>query len=190
MVSVTSPVPAVLLDRDGTINVEKKHVYRIEDWEWIDGAQDAIKQLNQAGFKVIVISNQSGIARGMYRAEDVDRLHAFAAAELTRNGAVIDAFLYCPHHPEFGDKRPCGCRKPEPGLLLQAATTYGIDLSRSWMIGDKMSDVQAGKKAGTSTILVRTGHGMEQLDQRDTEQLVADDLAGAVRQIIALGAQP
>lgn len=176
--------PAVFLDRDGTINVEKEYLHRIEDWEWIAGAPEAIRQFNQAGFKVVVVSNQAGIARGMYSPADVNNLHAFVSRDLQKSGATIDAFYYCPHHPEYGEERSCSCRKPAPGLLLRAAADMSIDLSRSWMIGDKLIDVEAGHAANVATILVLTGHGAREIARLNHGQIVADNLLLACRHIL------
>lgn len=175
----------MFLDRDGTINVEKNYLYRIEDWEWIDGAPEAIRQFNQSGFKVVVVSNQAGIARGMYGRADVDNLHAFVSAGLRKIGATIDAFYYCPHHPECGEARTCSCRKPSPGMFLRAAEELNIDLSRSWMIGDRLVDVQAAKAANVASILVRTGYGATDVRLSAHDQLVADDIASAGQVILS-----
>lgn len=182
--NVSKLTPAVFLDRDGTINVEKNYVHRIEDWEWIEGAQESILRLNQAGFKVVVVSNQAGIARKIYSPADVGRLHAFVSAELQKIGATIDAFYYCPHHPEYGDERACYCRKPSPGMLLRAADDLMIDLSRSWMIGDKLIDVEAGRATNVATILVRTGHGRNEEVLSAPSQIVLDNLLSASQEIL------
>ena len=176
--------PAVFLDRDGTINVEKEYVHRIKDWEWIEGAPEAIREFNEAGFKVVVVSNQAGIARGMYRPADVENLHAFVCGELQKVGATIDAFYYCPHHPEYGEERSCRCRKPAPGMLLRAAADMSIDLSRSWMIGDKLIDVEAGHAANLATILVLTGHGAREITRLASGQIVAENLLLACSHIL------
>ena len=152
---------AVFLDRDGTINVEKSYLYRLEDWEWIPGAIDAIRNLNHAGYLVIVVTNQAGIARGMYGEEDVRRLHEQTDAVLAPLGARIDAYYYCPHHPDFGARIACSCRKPSPGMILQASRDWDIDLSHSYIVGDKLADVEAGLAAGVTPILVATGYGAE-----------------------------
>lgn len=149
--------PAVFLDRDGTINVEKNYLYRFEDWEWIPGAKEAIRIFNQAGYRVVVVSNQAGIARGIFKPSDVERLHLSVQHELASLGITIDAFYYCPHHPDFSGN--CICRKPAPGMLVQASLDLNLDLTRSWMIGDKLVDVQAGHAAGVLSVLVRTGYG-------------------------------
>lgn len=151
--------PAVFLDRDGTLNVEKHYLYRPEDWEWIPGAIDAIGRLNDAGYLVIVVTNQAGIARGLYRDADVHRLHELVDADVRRVGARIDAFYHCPHHPEYGAHVACLCRKPEPGMLLQAAADHALDLGRSFIIGDRESDMEAGLRCGATPLLVATGYG-------------------------------
>ncbi|WP_010681358.1 D-glycero-beta-D-manno-heptose 1,7-bisphosphate 7-phosphatase [Acetivibrio cellulolyticus] len=153
---------AVFLDRDGTINVEKNYVYKIEDFEFIDGTKEAIKRLNDNDYKVIVITNQAGIARGYYKEEDVFKLHNFMNKELSKIGAQVDAFYYCPHHPTAGDEKyriECNCRKPKSGLIVKAVKDFELDLSKCWLIGDKESDIIAGQRVGIKTILVRTGYG-------------------------------
>ena len=154
--------PAVFLDRDGTINVEKDYLHRAEDFTFIAGVPDAIRRLREAGFLVVVVTNQSGVARGYYPREAVCRLHEHLQQELRRHGAAIDGFYVCPHHPTegVGDYRiDCDCRKGAPGMLLQAARDHAIDLDRSFMVGDKLADIEAGQAAGCSSLLVRTGYG-------------------------------
>jgi D-glycero-D-manno-heptose 1,7-bisphosphate phosphatase len=133
---------AVFIDRDGTINVEKDYLYLIDDFEFIPGASEAIRLLNEAGFLVIIVTNQSGVARGYYTEEDVHQLHRHIDAELALSGARVDAWYYCPHHPSGRGSYslPCRCRKPLPGMLLEAAKLFDIDLEASIMIGDKMED--------------------------------------------------
>lgn len=153
---------AVFLDRDGTLNIDKGYVHRIEDWEWISGAIDAIAVLKKAGFLVIVVTNQAGIARGYYDEADMDNLHTIINMELQKHGATIDGFYHCPHHPEFGEVRVCECRKPMPGMIIQAQQDFNIDLTCSWLVGDKVSDTQAGLAAGVRSILVQTGYGKDE----------------------------
>jgi D-glycero-D-manno-heptose 1,7-bisphosphate phosphatase len=156
--------PAVFLDRDGTINEEKNYLHRIEDFQFISGAPEAIKALNQAGYLVLVITNQSGVARGYFSLEDVEALHQHLAQCLAAVDAHVDGFYVCPHHPTAGEgelRRVCSCRKGEPGLLLQAAREHGIDLSKSFMIGDKEADIEAGENAGCTSLLVLTGYGKQ-----------------------------
>lgn len=154
---------AVFLDRDGTLNEEHGYVHRVEQWSWIPGAIDAIRLLNDNGYVVVVVSNQAGIARGYYGHDDVVRLHAQVDRWLQAEGARIDAWYWCPHHPEFG--APCACRKPAPGLLLQAAREHGLDLGRSFLVGDKLSDLDAAVAAGVRPILVATGYGHTMREQ-------------------------
>ena len=153
---------AVFLDRDGTINVEKEYLHKIEDWEWIPGAINAIAALKKAGFLVIVITNQAGIARGYYDEAAMTNLHMRINMELGKHGAAIDGFYHCPHHPEFGETRECECRKPMPGMIYKAKHDFDIDLAASWFVGDKASDIQAGLAAGVKSILVLTGYGKEE----------------------------
>jgi len=157
-----APLRAVFVDRDGTLNVEKDYLFRIEDFEFIPGVPEAIRRLRQAGFLVIVVTNQSGVARGYFSLAEVDALHQHIQDELKKAGTCVDGFYVCPHHPSEGAgefRRQCDCRKGEPGMLLQAATENDIDLSSSFMIGDKVADVEAGKRAGCTSFLVLTGYG-------------------------------
>ena len=156
---------AVFLDRDGTINIEKGYLYRIEDFSFVPGAPQAIKLLKDAGFLVIVVTNQSGIARGYYTVRDVSLLHDHINEQLACLGTAIDAFFFCPHHPQGTIEKyaeVCDCRKPLPGLLFTAAEKFSIDLGRSYIIGDKAADVKAGLQAGCRALLVRTGYGAEE----------------------------
>jgi D-glycero-D-manno-heptose 1,7-bisphosphate phosphatase len=153
---------AVFLDRDGTINVEKDYLHNIEDFEFIPGAPEAIKKMKDAGFLIIVVSNQSGVARGYFNEEDVNNLHQYLQAELIHFGTSIDAFYFCPHHPDKGlgaYKIDCPCRKGKPGMLLQAALEHDLDLQHSFMVGDKLADIVAGERAGCKSVLVLTGYG-------------------------------
>lgn len=174
---------AVFLDRDGTINIEKEYLYQAAEFEFIPGATEAIRLLNQAGMLVVVVTNQSGVARGYYTEEDVENLHRHIDRELESCGAHVDAWLYCPHHPtgrgSYG--LPCNCRKPLPGMLQDAARRYGIDLEKSAIIGDKRADIEAGLAAGCRTILVRTGYGAEEEQYVGPQTTVCDDLLSAVK---------
>ena len=177
---------AVFLDRDGTINVEKEYLYQAEEFEFIPGAPEAIRLLNQAGLMVVVVTNQSGVARGFYTEDDVEALHRHISSELARFGAHVDAWLYCPHHPAGRGSYalPCDCRKPLPGMLKDAARRYDIDLQNSTMIGDKLADIEAGQAAGCRTILVRTGYGTEEEQYVTPQTTVSDDLLSAVEQLL------
>ncbi len=182
---------AVFLDRDGTINVEKNYVHRVEDFEFIDGAIEGIALLNQHGFKVVVVSNQSGIARGFYTPNDVHVLHDHIQRELRKHDALIDAFYYCPHHPEAAIdmyRLNCDCRKPNPGMVLRAEKKLDLDLKSSYIVGDLVADIELGLRLGIYAVLVKTGHGEDALKTlQDTNQppdAVADNLLGAVRHIV------
>ena len=138
--------PAAFLDRDGVLNVDSGYVFRPDQIEWIAGGAEAVRMLNEAGYAVIVITNQSGVARGLYDEAAVKRLHEYMRDELMHAGAQIDAFYYCPHHPEGTVKQyavRCRCRKPGAGMLEQAAREWPIDRTRSFLIGDKDIDMQA-----------------------------------------------
>lgn len=172
---------AVFLDRDGTINLEKEYLYRIEEFEFVPGAPEAIRMLNQAGFFVVVVTNQSGVGRGYYGEEDLEKLHRHIARELELHGAHVDAWMYCPHHPDGRGSyaRTCTCRKPLPGMLCEAARRFDLLLDQSVMIGDKNVDVQAGRAAGCRSILVRSGYGAAEEPFISGEFEVYDDLLSA-----------
>ena len=138
--------PAAFLDRDGVLNVDHGYSYRPEQLEWVPGAIDAVHMLNQADYYVLVVTNQSGIARDYYKESDVNQFHAHMQESLKTVGAHIDAFYYCPHHPQGTLKAlaiKCACRKPGTGMLEQAAREWPIDLEGSFLIGDKGSDLAA-----------------------------------------------
>ncbi|MDD2853260.1 MAG: D-glycero-beta-D-manno-heptose 1,7-bisphosphate 7-phosphatase [Desulfuromonadaceae bacterium] len=177
---------AVFLDRDGTINVEKDYLYLVSDFEFIPGAPEAIRLLNDADLLVVVVTNQSGVARGYYTEEDVEQLHRHITSELAIYGAHIDAWLYCPHHPSGRGSYslPCNCRKPLPGMLHEAARRYDIDLEHSTMIGDKRADIEAGQSAGCNTILVRTGYGEEEVLHVGPETVICGNLLSAVKSLL------
>jgi D-glycero-D-manno-heptose 1,7-bisphosphate phosphatase len=178
---------AVFLDRDGTINIEREFLHRPEEFQFIPGAAQAIRLLKQAGFRVIVVTNQSGIARGYYDEAAVDCLHRYMDEELARFGASIDAYYFCPHHPEYSiddNGKACECRKPQAGMLLKAAADFSLDLSASFIIGDKLADVQAGLNAGCRPILVRTGYGAEEATKLSSGVPVYDDLLTAAMAIV------
>jgi D-glycero-D-manno-heptose 1,7-bisphosphate phosphatase len=176
---------AVFLDRDGTINAEQGYLYRVEECRFLPGVKEAVKRLNGAGFLVVVVTNQSGIARGYYSEADLEKLHQYMENEFAVAGARIDGWYYCPHHPDFpDDSEVCDCRKPLPGMLLAAAEELGIDLSSSWMVGDKSADVEAGIAAGCKPILVRTGYGAVETALAPEGVPAVDDLFSAVDHIL------
>jgi len=181
--AMTGPRKAVFLDRDGVVNVDRGYVHRVEDFRFLPGAPEAIGLLNDAGYLVIVVTNQSGVARGLYSLDDVRRLHAHVDAELARRGSRIDAYYVCPHHPDYGpDGRggECLCRKPLPGMLLEAAADLSVDLSGSFMVGDKLSDVEAGLAAGCFPVLVGGGDGEAAREAQRRGAAVCRDLMEAV----------
>lgn len=173
---------AIFLDRDGTINVEKNYVHRIDQWEWIDGAKEAIRLLKQHDYLVVVITNQSGIARGYYTKKEVNQLHQWVQQELKSMKVAIDAFYHCPHHPDFTG--PCECRKPAPGLVLKAIKELEIDPTLSWIIGDKISDIKSGINAGIEPILVLTGHGNNEKKLLMTDVHIQTDILAAIHHIL------
>lgn len=181
-------VRAVFIDRDGTLNVEKDYLYRIEEFEFVDGAVEALRLLNQAGFFVVVVTNQSGIARGYYTEEDLAVLHRHVQSLFADEGVRVDAWYYCPHHPEGQGvyRQDCICRKPLPGMLLQAAVEHGIDLTKSWMIGDKLVDVEAGLAAGCRPMLVGTGYGKSVSDSLPASVPFCGDILEAAKLITAV----
>lgn len=168
-------LPAVFLDRDGVIIQEKHFSINVADIEFIPGAIEALRAL--AGYLKIVISNQSGVARGYFTCDDVDAFQRVLAFQLAERGVEIASWRFCPHDPNAG----CKCRKPKPGMILDEAEKMSVDLAGSWMIGDKTSDIEAGKSAGVKTILVRTGYAGKEPDASSVvPDYSADDLKMAV----------
>ncbi len=180
--------PAVFLDRDGVLIEEAEYLSDPAGVRLTPGAADAVARLNRAGWPVVVVTNQSGVARGMFPLERVFEIHARIDELLATAGARIDGWFVCPHHPTAGVgpyRVECGCRKPKPGMLLRAAADLGLDPAKSWMIGDRPSDLQAGAAAGCRTVLVRTGYGAT-ADGFGNEVIVAVNLAAAVGQILSV----
>ena len=146
-----APRPAAFIDRDGVLNVDHGYVVQIADFEWLPGAIGALQRLRDAGYRLVVVTNQSGIGRGFYSVADFDRLTAHMRADLARHGVTLDGVYACPHHPQAAVdayRLDCDCRKPGPGLILQAAAALGLDLAGSCLFGDKPSDIAAGRAAG------------------------------------------
>lgn len=175
---------AIFLDRDGTINVEKNYLIDPSELVLLPGVGEALRRGREAGYLLVVVTNQSGVARGYFTTSAVDALHDHLQQELRPYGVQIDAFYHCPHHPEHG-AGPCSCRKGEPGMLLQAAQEHHIDLSASWMIGDKRSDIEAGNNAGCRSILVRTGYGEQEGQGLPPATVIVDSLAAAVELVLS-----
>lgn len=153
---------AVFLDRDGTLIEEAGYLDRLERLVFYPYTVDAVRVLNRTGFAVVVVSNQAGVARGIVEESFVGEAHRHIAARLEAGGARIDRFYYCPHHRNGSVQpyaRDCDCRKPEPGLLRRAQEELDLDLSRSFMVGDRWHDIQAGKAVGARSMLLRSGVG-------------------------------
>ncbi len=157
---------ACFLDRDGVINEEVNYLHEPEKVALIPGIADGIKLAHDSGYLVIVITNQAGVARGIFPEGDIDAVHREISRQLGLQGASIDRFYYCPHHPDYTGE--CKCRKPSPGMILRAAADFDIDLKSSFMIGDRPSDVRAGENAGlAASYLVETGYGKEVVSRGD-----------------------
>jgi D-glycero-D-manno-heptose 1,7-bisphosphate phosphatase len=186
--------PAIFIDRDGTINEDIGYVSSPDQLIIYPWAAEAVRLVNESGFKAIVITNQSGVARRLYTEETLAAIHERMTNQLAREHARIDAIYYCPHHPEIGDeryRRACECRKPGPGMLLAAAREHNIDLARSYVIGDKASDINLAAGAGACGALVMTGYGRETLASSERwpckPAIIADNLLEAVKLILDRG---
>jgi histidinol-phosphate phosphatase family protein len=180
--------PGVLLDRDGTIILDRGYVGSVERVEFIDGAIEAIAALNGAGFPVAVVTNQAGVARGLYDIEDVQQVHKHMIAELAQRGAHVDKWLFCPYHADGAVEafaRFSGDRKPAPGMALAAAQALDLDLSVSWVVGDSDADVGMARAVGARPLRVGSRAGSE-VDKSDVVSL--PDLAAAVSHILAIEA--
>jgi D-glycero-D-manno-heptose 1,7-bisphosphate phosphatase len=177
---------AIFLDRDGTLNRERAdYVKAWAEFEWLPGARAALAQLAALGAPIIIVTNQAGIGRGMIKPETIDDIHRRLQVEAEAGGGRIDRFLVCPHTPA----EQCGCRKPQPGLLLQAAAEYGLDLRRCVMIGDSLTDYLAAERAGCQCVMVRTGRQGNEIDAllADRAQVsIVNDIMTAVAAIAAI----
>jgi D-glycero-D-manno-heptose 1,7-bisphosphate phosphatase len=140
---------ALFLDRDGVVNVEKDYLFKHQDFEFIDGVFELIRHFQSLGYLIFIVTNQSGIARGFYSEEDFNSLTAWMQSEFSKKNIKIQKVYFCPHHPDISGE--CTCRKPKPGMILQAAKEYDVDLKNSILIGDKERDVEAGLNAGLDT---------------------------------------
>ncbi len=156
--------PAVFFDRDGCLNNDVGYLYDIAKFRWLPGAQAAVRLVNQSGALAFVVTNQSGIARGLYTPAHVDALHQWMSRQLARTGAWIDAYRFCPHHPDAGSgiyTRACNCRKPQPGMISELAKAWGVDLARSFMVGDQPRDVAAAEAAGIVGYQIEPGQVLQ-----------------------------
>lgn len=183
--TASEPRPAVFIDRDGTINVEVDYLADPDELVLLPGASRAIARLNRAGYLTVVVTNQSGVARGLFSEERLHEIHARMRQLLAEEGATLDAIEYCPHHPEIGEapyRGACDCRKPLPGMFERAARELGIDLGRSWAVGDSARDLEAAAALGVPGLLVASGKEVSRGDAARYE--VVADLAAAVERII------
>jgi D-glycero-D-manno-heptose 1,7-bisphosphate phosphatase len=187
---------AIFLDRDGTLNEEVSYLRSVDDLRLFADVPAAIRQINVAGWLAVVLTNQSGVARGLFPETVIDEIHAEMQRRLALSGAHVDAFYHCPHLPPTGApdgevksesaryRVVCDCRKPAPGLILRAARELNIDLARSVVIGDRYRDVEMGHRAGARGVLVLTGYGAAELAQRADwprpPEFIAPDLQSAV----------
>ena len=188
--------PAVFIDRDGTINEQMGYINHVSRFKILPRVPQAIRMLNRRGFLVLVVSNQSGVARGYYPLDLVETLHRLMVSRITEKKGTIDGVFFCPHHPagsvpEFS--RDCDCRKPKTGLIEQACKSFEIDLQRSFVVGDMCSDMELAQRAGLPGIMVKTGYGLGEVEYvlpRKTAKPahIAEDLLGAVRWILGRGA--
>ena len=184
---MTARRAAVFLDRDGTINEEVDFVKTPEELVLIPGAGAAVRRLNEAGIVSCVISNQSGVARGFYTEADLVGIHAKLERELAEAGGRIDRIYYCPHHPTKGAPPydiVCECRKPAPGMLLKGACEFDVDLTRSFVVGDRDVDIQVGKAVGAYAILVLTGYGQKTLEEIAGTEIVPDFVASNISEAV------
>lgn len=183
---------AVFIDRDGTISEEVGYVNHPSRFHLFPYAADAVRLLNDNGWLAIVITNQAGVARGYFDEQMVQTVHKELETALQAGGARLDGIYYCAHHPSAGEppyRLDCDCRKPRPGLIHKAAKHFNVDLSQSWMVGDRYSDIELARNAGVSSALVLTGYGRGEWEhQRDgwthEPDVVEDDLLEAVRTIV------
>jgi D-glycero-D-manno-heptose 1,7-bisphosphate phosphatase len=187
--------PAVFLDRDGTLAFEVGYINHLSRFKLYPFAVDAVRLVNRAGFLAVVVTNQAGVARGYFPESMIQVVHAHLVAAVESGGARLDGIYYCPHHPTAGEppyRQDCDCRKPRPGLVRRAAADLGIDLARSWVVGDRPGDLELAWKVGARGALVKTGYGRGELTfnrssfEREPD-LVAENALEAVTRIVALG---
>jgi len=183
---------AVFIDRDGTISEEVGYVNHASRYRVFPFAAEAVRTLNKAGWLAILVTNQAGVARGYFKEEMIGDVHNVLSHELERGSAWLDAIYYCPHHPSVGEppyRQDCDCRKPRPGLIRRAATDFGLDLARCWMVGDRHSDTELARNAGVRSAFVLTGYGRGEMEHQShgwqhRPDLIAEDLLEAVRAIV------
>ncbi len=184
--------PAVFLDRDGTINEQRGYINHISRFVLLPGTAEAVRLLNEHGFLAIIVTNQSGVARGYFPVELVNEVHEHLKELLRKEGAYVDGIFFCPHYHrgEVGEYTiECNCRKPRPGLIEKARKNLDIDMAGSYLIGDRVSDIELAKRCNLKGVLVKTGYGKGDLEyvfphSRAKPLHVAKDLLAAVRWII------
>ncbi len=180
---------AIFLDRDGTLVYSSVYPSRPEQLRLYEGIEQGLGLLQEAGFRLVVVTNQSGLARGLFTDDDLGRMHTHLADELARSGVRIDGIYHCPHHPDGvvpGLAVRCDCRKPAPGMILRAATDLSLDLASSWFVGDILDDVEAGNAAGCRTVLVDLGTEAAPPRPSRRPDYVARDTQHALRIIAAV----
>ena len=173
---------AVFLDRDGVLMSDTNYVGHVERVVILNDAPAALRRLQKAGYRLFVVTNQSGVGRGYFTRQAVEEIHALLDRQFAAAGAKVDRYYVCPHHPEDN----CDCRKPKPKSLLEAAAEYKLDLAQCFMVGDRLSDIQCGQNAGTRTVLVLTGAGKETLVKGEVKSdFVATDISAAADWILS-----
>lgn len=167
---------AVLFDRDGVLNQDQGYIYRPQDFVWIEGAQEAIRLINELGWYAFVVSNQSGVARGYYAEQNVEQLHRWMQVQLHTWGAHIDAFRFCPHHPDAllpAYRKHCSCRKPQPGMIRDLLQTWNVIPEQCFLVGDRTTDLEAAKLAGVKGYLFERGNLRQMVEHIFLQQLTA-----------------
>ena len=190
--------PAIFMDRDGTVSDEVGYVNNIDRYRLLPRSAEAIRRINEAGFLSFVVTNQSGVARGLFDEPLIIEVHETLRRWLGESGARLDGIYYCPHHPKEGQppwRLDCDCRKPKPGLLLRAAREHDVDLAASYMIGDTVLDIEAARNVGATAVLVLTGYGKGDLIFRMEQRglmpaFIAADLLDAVEWILKREKRP
>lgn len=190
---MTAPRPAIFVDRDGTLSEEVGYVNHLSRFRLFPFAVEAIRLVNRSPFLAVLVTNQAGVARGYFPESLIHEVHAAVVDEMARGDARLDGIYYCPHHPTAGEppfRQDCDCRKPLPGLLRRAAAALDIDLARSYVVGDRLGDLQLAWSVGATGVLVRTGYGRGELELHAPSwprgpDMVADHLLEAVVNILS-----
>ena len=165
----------IFLDRDGTINKEVNYLSTKQQLEYLPGTISALKLLASDNWQLIILTNQSGVARGLITEDQLRDIHNYMLETLKRDDIKITHIYYCPHHPDYGEKLDCDCRKPKPGMIFKAAEEFQIDLHHSYLVGDKLNDILAGQAAGLKSVLVKTGYGEKQWRENSQKAEVIPD---------------